>query len=77
MLECIKFLLQQAINFIKVLFRLDVGGFNIGTMFCIVFILFPLMLSIVTFIKTTFVQEMADDYRDTERLQKRKRKGAK
>jgi len=62
MLECLSFLLQMTINFIKVLFDVDVGFTSLGTVFCIVFILFPIILAIVQFIKTTFIEELDDAY---------------
>lgn len=62
MLDCLKFLLNLVIKFISVLFRVNVGFTSLGVVFCIVFILFPILLAIVNFIKTSFIQELDDRY---------------
>lgn len=62
MLECLKFLLNLVIKFLSSLFRVNVGFTNLGVVFCIVYILFPIMLAIVNFIKTTFVEELDERY---------------
>ena len=64
MFECLSFILQQLINILKMLFTLDVGFTNLGTVFCIVFILFPMILAIIQFIKTSFVEEL-DEVHDS------------
>ena len=62
MLECLKFLLNLVIQFIGSLFKVNVGFTSLGVVFCIVYILFPIMLAIVNFIKTTFVEELDENY---------------
>lgn len=62
MLDCLKFLLNLVIKFVSSLFKVNVGFTSLGVVFCIVYILFPIMLAIVNFIKTTFVQELDERY---------------
>lgn len=67
MLDCLKFLLNLVIKFIAVLFNVNVGFTSLGVVFCIVFILFPIMLAITHFIKTTFIQELDSNFNKNRR----------
>ena len=62
MLECLKFLLNLVIKFVSSLFRVNVGFTSLGVVFCIVYILFPILLAIVNFLKTTFIEELDERY---------------
>lgn len=62
MLECLKFLLSLVLKFVSALFKVNVGFTSLGVVFCIVFILFPIILAVVNFIKTSFIQELDERY---------------
>ena len=48
MLQVLRFLLNTVIDFMKMLFTVDVGdGLNLGLVMCIVFIFFPMILRVV------------------------------
>ena len=57
MLEVIKFLLNVTIEFISMLFTIDLGFTNLGTLMCIIYIFLPVMLFIVNFIKIQVLDE--------------------
>lgn len=66
MLDCIKFFLMQTINFISMLFTIDLGNnLNLGLLLCIVFIFLPMMLRIINFLKMYANDVVADDIEDT------------
>lgn len=51
MLECLKFIFKLVIQFLEMLFEVDVGFTSLGTMMCITFIFLPIILSLVNFLK--------------------------
>ena len=71
MLEVLKFLFSYTLKFISMLFTIDVGFTNLGTLMCIVYIFLPLILIIVNFFKKQFVEEF-DDYYDSRYERKNK-----
>lgn len=63
MIDVIKFLFEYTLKFLSMLFTIDVGkGINLGTMMCIVFIFLPIVLFVVNFLKTSFIDELDDRY---------------
>lgn len=60
MLECLAFILGLIIDFIKMLFTIDVGFTSLGTVMCVTFIFLPMVLTVVNFIKVTLVEEIDD-----------------
>lgn len=52
MFECIKFIFKIITDFLKMLFTIDVGNnMSLGMLLCIVFFVFPMILSLVNFLK--------------------------
>lgn len=62
MLECLRFILKCVVDFIAMLFRIDVGFTNLGTVMCICYILLPMLLVIVNFLKVTLLEEFDESY---------------
>ena len=62
MLEVLKFILNSVIQFISMLFRIDVGFTNLGVVMCICYILFPMLLVIVNFLKSSVMEELNQRY---------------
>lgn len=62
MLEVMKFILDIVLEFISMLFTIDVGFTNLGTLMCILYIFLPIMLVIVNFFKRQLVEEFDDHY---------------
>ena len=62
MLEVLKFIFARVIEFIKMLFTIDVGFTNLGTVMCIVYIFLPVILIIVNFFKKQLIEEIDDAY---------------
>ena len=75
MIEVLKFLLEYTVKFISMLFTIDVGhGINLGTMMCIVFIFFPIVLLVVNSLKLIIVDELDERY-DSRKNSKVREKG--
>ena len=64
MLEVIKFIFKTIADFINMLFTIDIGFTNLGTMLCIIYIFLPLLLIIINFFKRQIFDEL-DDLHDT------------
>ncbi len=63
MLEVLKFILEKTVEFLKMLFTIDVGNnLNLGLMMCIIFIFLPLVLVVVGFLKTVLIDEIDEKY---------------
>ena len=62
MLEALKFVFNLIIQFIKMLFTIDVGFTNLGTLMCIVYIFLPVILLIINFLKRQLIDELDDSY---------------
>lgn len=62
MLECLKFILKCVNDLISMLFRIDVGFTNLGVVMCICYILLPMLLFIVNFLKSSFLSELDETY---------------
>lgn len=72
MFECIKFIFEIVVDFIKMLFSIDIGNnISLGLFMCILFIFFPTLLTIFNF----FVN--SDDLEFKEMLKKDKGSGKK
>lgn len=67
MLQVLTFILNCVVQFISMLFTIDVGFTNLGTLMCIIYILLPVMLFIVNFIKVQLVEEF-DEYYDFRKV---------
>jgi len=63
MLDTLKFIFNCVLEFISMLFTIDVGFTNLGALMCIVYIFLPVVLFIINFIKKQLVEEF-DDYYD-------------
>lgn len=63
MLQVIRFILSSIIDFMKMLFSVNVdNGLSLGTLFCICFILLPIVLRIVNFIRQDAIDELNSKY---------------
>lgn len=63
MLQVIRFLLHTIIDFMKMLFTIDIGNnMSLGLLMCIVFIFLPMMLRIISFLKRDAMEELNDRY---------------
>jgi len=62
MLECLKFIFNLILQFIKMLFSIDVGFTNLGVLMCIVYIFLPVVLIIINFLKVQIIEEFDDAY---------------
>ena len=63
MIQVIKFILNSIIEFISMLFTIDLGNnLNLGLLMCIAFIFLPMMLRIINFIKQDAIEELDDKY---------------
>ena len=62
MLEVLKFILKCVIQFVSMLFKIDVGFTNLGVVMCICYILFPMLLVIVNYLKTSVIEELDEKY---------------
>lgn len=62
MLEALKFVFNLIIQFIKMLFTIDVGFTNLGTLMCIVYLFLPVILTIINFLKRQLIDEFDDSY---------------
>ena len=67
MLECLAFILNLIVDFIKMLFDIDVGFTSLGTVMCVTFIFLPMVLTIVNFLKVVVIDEL-DEAHDFDRL---------
>lgn len=63
MLQVIRFLLHTIIDFMKMLFTIDVGNnMSLGLLMCIIFIFLPMMLRIIAFLRRDALEELNDRY---------------
>lgn len=62
MLEVLKFILKCVIQFVSMLFKIDVGFTNLGVVMCICYILFPMLLVIVNYLKASVIEELDEKY---------------
>ena len=65
MLECLKFVFNCIIEFLSMLFTIDVGFTNLGALMCIVYIFLPVVLIIINFIKKQMIDEFDERYDET------------
>ncbi len=73
MLDCIKFFLTQTVNFIEMLFTIDVGdGLSLGLVFCIFFVFLPVALAVFGFLKNYLIGESSLDVLETRRENKKR-----
>lgn len=71
MLECLKFIFNIILSFLHMLFSIDVGFTNLGVVMCICYILLPMLLIIVNFLKSTVIEEFDERYDSDLRYSKR------
>ena len=63
MWSILKFILSSLISFIQMLFTVQVDdGLSLGVLFCICFILFPIMLRVINFIKQDAIEELDEKF---------------
>lgn len=62
MLEVLKFIFNSIVEFIKMLFTIDVGFTNLGALMCIIYIFLPVVLIIINFLKVQIIEEFDDAY---------------
>lgn len=62
MLDVLKFIFKCILDFIKMLFTIDVGFTNLGVLMCIIYIFLPVVLIIVNFLKVQLIDEFDDAY---------------
>lgn len=62
MLDCLKFVFNCVLEFISMLFTIDLGFTNLGALMCIVYIFLPVILIIINFIKKQMIDEFDDSY---------------
>ena len=61
MWSILKFIFSSLISFIQMLFTIQVDdGLSLGLLFCICFILLPMMVRIINFIKQDAIEELDD-----------------
>lgn len=53
MFECLKFIFSLILQFLYMLFDIDVGFTSLGTIMCVTFIFLPMILLIVDFLKAS------------------------
>lgn len=69
MWSVLKFIFSSLISFIQMLFTIQVdNGLSLGLLMCICFILFPIMLRIINFIKQDAVEELNSDFENKRGL---------
>ena len=62
MLEVLRFIFSTIIDFLSMLFTIDLGnGLNLGLLMCIVFIFFPIMLRVINLLKNYANDVTADE----------------
>ena len=67
MFTVLGFILQCIIDFMKMLFTIDLGdNLNLGLLMCICFIFLPIMLRIINFIKQDAIEELDDKYDESK-----------
>lgn len=65
MFDVLKFIFKCVIEFISMLFTIDVGFTNLGALMCIVNIFLPMVLFIIQFIKGELLDEFDERYDET------------
>lgn len=66
MLDVLKFIFNTIIDFMSMLFTIDLGdGLNLGLLMCIVFIFLPMMLRIINFLKQDAMEELNNAYEES------------
>lgn len=53
MLECLKFIFKIILEFLYMLFDIDVGFTSLGTLMCVTFIFLPMFLMLIDFLKAS------------------------
>ena len=71
MLEVLRFILKCVVDFISMLFTIDVGnGLSLGLIMCVIFIFLPLVLIVSNFLKFVVVNEIDERYDSSSRENK-------
>jgi len=64
-LEVISFVLKCIVDFVSMLFTVDIGhSISLGTLMCVCFIFLPIASYVINFLKGEFIGEF-DDFFDT------------
>ena len=72
MIEVLRFIFSYTIQFISMLFTIDLGNnLNLGLLLCIIFIFLPMMLRIINFLKMYANDVTADELADLKFSRKR------
>lgn len=53
MLECLKFIFKLILEFLYMLFDIDIGFTSLGTLMCVSFIFLPMIISFLDFLKSS------------------------
>lgn len=69
MLEVFKFILKCVLDFLSMLFSIDVGFTNLGVVMCICYILFPMILVLVNFLKSSVIEELDQRYDESRPIE--------
>jgi len=73
-LQVLKFILERVVEFLKMLFTINVGdNISLGLMMCILFIFLPLVLVVVNFLKIVLIDEIDERYDFNNRRRDNKR----
>ncbi len=71
MLEVLRFILKCVVDFISMLFTIDIGnGLSLGLIMCVIFIFLPLVLIVSNFLKFVVVNEIDERYDSSSRENK-------
>lgn len=62
MLECLKFIFNIILEFLYMLFDIDIGFTSLGTIMCVTFIFLPMVLTVINFLKGQFIEEFDERY---------------
>lgn len=72
MIEVLRFIFSYIVQFISMLFTIDLGNnLNLGLLLCIIFIFLPMMLRIINFLKLYANDVTADELADLKFSRKR------
>lgn len=62
MLECLKFIFKLILEFLYMLFDIDVGFTSLGTLMCVTFIFLPMALTVINFLKRVAIDEFDEKH---------------
>lgn len=62
MLECLSFIFSLVLQFLHMLFDIDIGFTSLGTLMCVTFIFLPMVLTVVNFLRKVVIDEIDEKY---------------